>query len=125
MRNPFTTEWLMSRGARTSAKVLGVAIGPADAVEYEIPGLHAPIKADCAQRGWRYIYSDPTKPTTIGEGVCDFIIFADRGRVFFIECKSKTGKLKDSQRIFICWMEKLGFKVHVITAMSEYLEIIK
>jgi VRR-NUC domain len=126
MSHIFSSAWLMNREARlnTPAVRRGDAAKPPDAVEREIAGLHHPIIAECKRRGWRYIYSDPTRPATIGEGVCDFIIFADRGRVFLIECKSKTGKLKDEQAIFICWVKKLGHEAHVITAMSEFFAIV-
>jgi hypothetical protein len=45
--------------------------------------------------------------------------------MFHVECKALNGKLSMEQRIFICWIEKLGHKVSVITAMSEFMEIVK
>ena len=111
----------MSLEARKAAKKrAGRAVRPADAVDMEIEGLHGPIIRECKRRGWRYIHSDPTCPTTVGEGVCDFIIFADQQRIFLFECKSKTGKLKMEQQIFITWLGKLKHPVHVIEAMSEF-----
>ncbi len=34
-------------------------------------------------------------------------------------------QLSDEQRIFICWINKLGHTAHVITSMSEFFEIVK
>jgi hypothetical protein len=95
-----------------------------DAVERE-DGLHGQIVEDCKRRGWKYVHSRMDRRTTVGEGVCDFIIYADRGRMFHVECKALNGKLSMEQRIFITWVEHLGHKVHVVTALSEYMEIVK
>ena len=126
MSSGFTSDWFALHQARmnTPAVRRGVAVEPPDAVEYEIAGLHVPIMAECKRRGWRYVHSNPSKPATIGEGVCDFIIYADKGRIFHIECKSKTGKLKTEQVIFIAWLSRLAHRVYVITAMSEFFSIV-
>ncbi|MEI8288633.1 MAG: VRR-NUC domain-containing protein [Verrucomicrobiota bacterium] len=97
----------------------------ADAPEREIEGLHRPIIEECKRRGWKYVHSDPTRPSTCGEGVCDFIIYADGGRMFHVECKARKGKLSLEQMAFIHWIEKLGHKCHVVTGMSEFMEIVK
>lgn len=101
-------------------KRAGGRVHAPDAVDREIEGLHGPIIKECKRRGWRCIHSDPSRPTTVGEGVCDFIIFADRRRVFLFECKSKTGKLKFEQSIWIAWLGKLEHPVLVIESMSEF-----
>lgn len=122
MSRGFTSDWLATHQARNAPAVRpGVA---QDAPELEIEGLHRPIIAECKRRGWKYVYSNPTKPTTIGEGVCDFIIYADGGRVFNIECKAKAGKLSTEQLAFIHWLKKLGHETHVITGMSEFHAIV-
>lgn len=97
---------------------------PTMGVSREIEGLHTPIIAECKRRGWKYVHSDPTRPSTCGEGICDFIIYADGGRVFNIECKTKTGKLSLEQNIFITWIKKLGHEAHVITSMNEFFDIV-
>jgi len=126
MANGFTTEWMMSREARMkAANGSSVPSDKPDGVEREVSGLHGPIIEECKRRCWRYIYSDPYRPTTIGEGVCDFIIIADGGRVFYVECKSRNGKLKTSQVIFISWLARLGHTVHVITSMEEFFQIVE
>ena len=123
MSRGFDSSWLASHQARNAVgKRAGVA---ADAPEHEIEGLHRPIIEECKRRGWKYVYSNPTKPTTCGEGVCDFIIYADGGRMFHVECKARKGKLSIEQLAFICWIEKLGHKCHVVTSVSEFMEIVK
>lgn len=119
--------WTMDRVIRHESRLKRPGTGPsvaADSVEREIEGLHYPIIAECKRRGWKYVHSNPVKRATNGEGVVDFIIYADGGRVFNIECKSKTGKLDPEQLIFIHWITKLGHVAHVITAMSEFRAIV-
>ncbi len=87
--------------------------------------LHDKIIEDCKNRLWLPIHSRMDRKTTTKNGTCDFIIFADNGRKFYIECKSATGKLSDEQQIFIAWMKRLKHTVHVISSFKEYLEIVK
>lgn len=86
--------------------------------------LHNDIKQHCKNKGWRYVNARMDKRSSIGEGICDFIIAADNGRVFWIECKSKTGKISLGQSTFIVWLLKLGHTVHVVTNMDQFLEIV-
>jgi hypothetical protein len=94
-----------------------------EAVEDESP-LHANIIDHCKNKGWRFIHSRMDRRSTVGNGVCDFIIAADTGRVFWIECKSKSGKLTMEQTVFIAWLSKLGHTVSVVTSMAEFKEAI-
>lgn len=61
------------------------------------------------------------RPTTNGAGTPDFIILADGGRTFYIECKSKTGKVKPDQRIMHAVANKLGHTVHTVRNLNEFL----
>lgn len=85
--------------------------------------LHEKIIAECKRRGWRTVHSRMNAAATIEVGTCDFIIFADGGRVFLCECKSATGKLSTDQVIFISWMARLGHNVPVITSFQQFLEL--
>jgi hypothetical protein len=85
--------------------------------------LHDKILAECDRRLWYPIHSRMDRPTTNGKGVCDFIIAADKGQTFYIECKSATGKLSGDQQIFITWMKRLGHPVHVVTSFQQFLEL--
>lgn len=86
--------------------------------------LHDKIIAECRRRGWIVVHSRMDAPTTTAKGVADFIIFADRSRVFLFECKSKNGKLTNEQRGFAMMADMLGFTVHVIRSYSEFLATI-
>jgi len=117
----FDSHWLqgyLARTATTDAQSQNV-----EAVEREFD-LHDDIIVECKNRGWKYVHSDPTKPTTCGEGVCDFIIYADGGRMFHVECKSRTGKLTLEQAAFIAWVQKLGHRAFVVKSFSEFLKVI-
>lgn len=87
--------------------------------------LHEDIIAHCKDNGWKHIHSRMDRRSTVGNGVCDFIIAADGGRVFWIECKSRSGKLTMEQNVFIVWLAKLGHKVSVVTSMGEFMEAIR
>ena len=119
----FTTADYMAWKARQSPAMRQPVPLP-DAVERE-GGLHDKIIAECKRRGWKYVHSRMDRRTTVGEGVCDFIIYADGARMFHMEIKALKGKLSMEQRIFITWVEHLGHKVHVITALSEFMEAVR
>jgi len=96
---------------------------PADAEPVE-RDLHDKILAECKARGWIAIHARMDRPTTTAVGTPDFVILADGGRLFLVECKSKTGKLTTAQLGFIAWSEKLGFPVQTIRSMSEFKALI-
>ena len=60
---------------------------------------------------------------TLGEP--DFVILADGGRVLFVECKTKTGKLSPAQAALKFHAEKLGHTVHVVRSLEQFLEVAK
>src|SRR5690348_17309093 len=69
--------------------------------------LHEKIMNECKVRGWRTVHARMNAKATIEVGTCDFVIFADRGRVFLCECKSATGKLDEDQAVFCAWLQRL------------------
>lgn len=97
---------------------------PGDAAEREIEELHYPILKWCKDQGAAYIRARSDMASTIQKGAPDFTIFHN-GRVFLIECKSKTGKLRPEQIGWAMLAERNLFKVHVVRSMSEFLEIVK
>jgi hypothetical protein len=121
MSERFTSEWLASYEARNAPahRVGTVAADVGPEVE-----LHGKIAAECRRRVWQFVYHDPTRPTTCAAGVCDFIIYADGGRMFHVECKSSTGKLSEAQLIFIAWLKRLGHTVHVVDSFAGFLEVV-
>lgn len=95
---------------------------PGDGVTSEFP-LHEEIVSYCdSQRPrWKYIHARTDKKSTIGVGVCDFVLFLPNGKTACIECKSKTGKLSEAQLIWKKEMEMLGHTVHVIRSFQEFV----
>ena len=87
--------------------------------------LHDAILAHCRARRWLCVHSRMDRPTSQGLGVPDFIILADKGRMFLVEAKSKTGKLTPEQMGFGVLCELLGHKVHLVRSLKEFLEIVQ
>lgn len=102
------------------------ASNPADAPELESK-LRQDIDKYCKAQWpqWGIIAARTDKRSTIAEGVHDLTVFANGGRVFTLELKSKTGKPSLEQVGWAKRMEMLGHKVHIIRSMSEFLEIVK
>lgn len=109
-----------SRRKREEAKV------PADAPDLESK-LRDDIDQYCKNQWphWVLIVARTDKRSTIAGGAHDITLFADRGRVFCFELKSRTGKLTIDQIGWSKRMELLGHKVKVIRSMSEFLEAVK
>jgi len=98
----------------------------ADAKAVEDEGdLHSEIIAYCRERGWAYAHNRMDRKSTAGNGVADFIIFADRGRVHAIECKSRSGKRTVDQIGFAMQLNRFGHLCHLVKSMAEFREIIK
>jgi hypothetical protein len=97
---------------------------PGDAAEREIEELHYPILQWCKDQGAAYIRARSDMMSTIQRGAPDFTIF-HQGRVFLIECKSRTGKLKPEQIGWAMMAERNKFQVHVVRSMAEFMEIVK
>jgi hypothetical protein len=55
------------------------------------------------------------------KGVPDFVIFADGGRVFAIECKPAKGKLTPEQAGWRMMLQRNGHKFAVVRSMTEFL----
>lgn len=108
-----------------SNKLKGLA---ADIVKLHTPDavlkesdLHDEIVDECKRLGWLAFHGSMAHRAmrTIGEP--DFTILADRGRVFFIEAKSKTGKLRPEQIGLAMMAEKLGHKITVVRTLKDFL----
>lgn len=108
---------------RTKRAEFGVA---ADACEDESQ-LHADIITHCKNNGWLYFHGSMAHRTHRTKGEFDFTIFADRGRVFVIEGKSKMGKLSTDQLGVIAWAKQLGHEArfHVVSSYAQFLEAVK
>ena len=96
---------------------------PDDAVEHESE-LHDEILAFCRNKLWAVVHSRMDQKSTCTVGTADFIVFADGGRTFIIECKSRSGKLKPAQLAFKVQAEMNGHQVFEVRSMSEFLKIV-
>lgn len=82
--------------------------------------LHNDIMAECKRRGWIAFHGSMAERTARVCGEPDFIILGDNGRVLFIECKTKSGKLSTEQLGIQLWAGKLGHKIHVVRSMDDF-----
>ena len=96
----------------------------ADADPYE-SDLHDKILAECRRCGWIALHGSMAHRTHRSVGEFDFVILADCGRVFFIECKSRSGKLRPDQAALKAWAERLGHQPILIRSKREFLEAVK
>lgn len=87
--------------------------------------LHAQILAHCRSQRWIAFHSAMNHKTYGTLGTPDFIILADKGRVFFIEAKTVKGKLTREQDGLKFWAAQLGTTIHVCRSFKEFLEIVK
>lgn len=100
-----------------------------DAQTTAIPGgqeakLHQAIWKECASRGWICLHGAMNKRTHRTKGEPDFIILADNGRQWHIECKTKDGKLSIDQQSMKVHYRSLGHTYHVVRSVSEFLKLI-
>ena len=87
--------------------------------------LHDAIVDECKRRGWLFFHGSMAHRAMRTKGEPDFTICADRGRVFFIEAKTKTGKLSREQLGVKAWAAKLGHTVHVVRSIREFREVVR
>lgn len=110
---------------KSRSKTLCSAPIPMDyGVDKEIP-LHAEIMEECAKRRWIALHSNPTRKTGRVLGEWDFEIYADCGRSFLIEVKTRTGKLSKEQFALHYWAHSLGHTSHIVRSFAEFLEVVK
>jgi Holliday junction resolvase-like predicted endonuclease len=85
--------------------------------------LHEQIFDECRRRGWIALHGSMAERTCRTLGEPDFVVLAGGGRVLFVECKSRTGKLSPAQAALKHHAEKLGHTVHVVRSMAEFLQL--
>ena len=86
--------------------------------------LHEEIFDECRRRGWIALHGSMAERTSRTLGEPDFVILADGGRVLFVECKSRSGKLSPAQAALKHHAEKLGHTVHVVRSLEDFLELL-
>jgi hypothetical protein len=112
--------------ARLSHNALRNAPADMPAAERETgpTGLHRQVVLECELRGWLPIYNRTDKKSTSSEGVVDIVVAADRGRTFYVELKSKTGKQSIAQRCCQAVLEKNGHTYHLVRSFEQFLSIV-
>ena len=85
--------------------------------------LHEEIFDECRRRGWIALHGSMAERTCRTLGEPDFTILANGGRVLFVECKTRTGKLSPAQAALKFHAEKLGHTVHIVRSLDEFLRI--
>jgi len=86
--------------------------------------LHEQIITECRARRWLVIHSRMDRPTTQGLGVPDFVILADKGRLFLVEAKARQGKMSIAQLAFEIQCEGLGHKVHLVRSLANFIDAV-
>ncbi len=130
MAERFDSEWLAAREMRQRVKEGKPAVEGCDK-ESE---LHEQIFAECRRRGWIALHGAMSERTHRTAGEPDFVILANaddhlpsylaRPRVFFVECKTRTGKLSPEQSAMIHHVAKLGHAIHVVRSFEEFLKLL-
>ena len=86
--------------------------------------LHDQIFDLCRQRVWIALHGSMAERSHRTLGEPDFTILADRGRVLFVECKSRTGKLSPAQQALKLHAETLGHTIHLVRSYDEFLTLL-
>ena len=96
--------------------------------------VHAQIIKECMKRGWPFIHNRMDRMSTSTIGAPDFVIlgvYSSCGmqstcspQVYFIECKTRTGKLSVEQLGFQRMSERIGHKIHVVRSFEDFLKVI-
>jgi hypothetical protein len=96
---------------------------PDDGAYEQESRLQADIKAECLRRGWLVLCGSMARKTHRTVGEPDLTILCDAGRILFIECKDKDGKVSQEQGALHAWAEKLGHEVHVVRSLERFIEV--
>ena len=86
--------------------------------------LHEEIFDECQRRGWIALHGSMAERTCRTLGEPDFTILADGGRVLFVECKTRSGKLSPAQAALKFHAEKLGHTIHVVRSLENFLKLL-
>jgi Holliday junction resolvase-like predicted endonuclease len=106
-----------------SRKVMPADVDAAAVLDEE--SLHNQILSYCKGKGWIALHGRMDRISNRSLGEPDFVILADGGRVFFVEVKTKTGKLSREQAGMQIWAAKLGHKIAVVRSFEAFLELTK
>ncbi len=119
----FTSTWLAGYRAKLgqtggTGRTSGTGLAGREAE------LHEQVFDECRRRGWIALHGSMAERTCRTLGEPDFVILADGGRVLFVECKSRTGKLSPAQAALKFHAETLGHTVHVVRSLEDFLKLL-
>lgn len=81
--------------------------------------LHEQIAEHCREKGYYFIHARMDRRSTIARGCPDFCIAGNNGKVIWLECKRKGGKLTPIQQATIAHLKKLGQLAFVVDNYSD------
>jgi len=87
--------------------------------------LHEDIEKFLSGQGWPFFHQRMDKPHTDKLGTPDFIIAMPKGRVLFVECKSKTGKVSIEQAAMAAALKKHGHWCYIVRSFDEFKSAMK
>lgn len=86
--------------------------------------LHRQIWDYCASKGWLVFHGSMAHRAHRTLGEPDLIICQNDGKVLFVECKAKGGKLSLDQQSVIAWLEKLNQRWAVVYNFEQFLNLV-
>lgn len=117
----WTPEQYAAHMARRRPTAAEAAPAPYDGPEQE---LHEKILAECRRQRWVVFHGSMAEPTHRTAGEPDFIIAAPFG-VYFVEAKSRRGKLSPAQAAMAAHLRSLGHTLHVVRSFAEFVALIQ
>lgn len=87
--------------------------------------LHDAILQHCRLHGMIAIHNRMDKASTATPGAPDFVILANCGRTYLIECKSAKGKLSAAQLWFQNRCTENGHLFRVVRSFKEFLDVVR
>jgi hypothetical protein len=119
-----TQAWYDAYQARTAAREKTGDPGDCPPGK-EVALLHAAIIDHCRANRWLFVRSRTDTPATQRCGVPDFIILPGKGLTLWFECKTRSGKLRPTQRGFIAWAASLEVHVHVVRSLKQFILVVE
>lgn len=86
--------------------------------------LRCAISDFCKAKGWICFAGATNKRTGRVLGEPDMHIMAECGKMFHVELKSKTGKVRLEQLQMMAWAQKLGHTIHIVRSLEEFFTIV-
>lgn len=117
-------EQRLSKNKLNSKTVAGHLLEAMDAVPEGQEGkLQASILEYLNAQKLAIMHSPMHRKTSVTKGCPDFVVWAPGGRLIAFECKTRTGKLDDDQKLFHMRAEREGHTIPIVRSMREFLKL--